>query len=111
MTDPREDLTDDSKLWTIFLTVVLEINEQLAYILHGFRCCGLRLKQSKDNYILRPDSGLEWPTEGGYEKDKQQWLMKYGNDIIKALDKLKAVCEGKVEYTQMKIPLHNGIKF
>ena len=56
MTDPRPDLKGDSKEWTTLLRLAHWYNYELAGVLHGFRCGGLRLHRPiwlKDN--------LNWP--------------------------------------------------
>jgi hypothetical protein len=89
--DPRPDLHYDSKEWTILLILADTTNQILAGILHGFRCCGLRLHRGKEGYALRPDLDPEmskWITKNGYEADRDKWLMPYKNEIVGLLEQL-----------------------
>ena len=91
MNDPRPDLQYDTQEWDWLLKRAFEINQDLAYILHGFRCSGLRLLKSNAGYVMRPDfeqkSSL-WKNQAEYDKDKSQWLLKYTKEIIELLNKL-----------------------
>jgi hypothetical protein len=89
VTDPRPDLKTDSEEWTKLLTMAGTVNLELAGVLHGFRCCGLRLQ--KDNgYVLRPEfnSNTRWHNEAEYMADRNKWLAPFGREIIKLLDRL-----------------------
>jgi hypothetical protein len=89
--DPRPDLISDSEKWTTFLVLANLKNKELASILHGFRCCGLRLHKGSECWALRPDFDPEnskWLTKGEYVKDRDKWLTTYQQEIIKLLDML-----------------------
>lgn len=90
MDDPRLDLTNDTKLWIIFLAIAMLVDEQLAHILHGFRCAGARLLKSNSEYVLRPEFNKDslWDNQDEYDQDKKQYLMVYGNKIIDCLNRL-----------------------
>jgi hypothetical protein len=90
MDDPRPDLTNDTELWITFLMIALIVDEQLAYILHGFRCAGARLIKANAGYVLRPEFNKDslWDNQGEYDRDKKQYLMVYGNKIIDCLNRL-----------------------
>lgn len=91
MNDPRPDLKMDTVEWDWFLKHACEINQDLAYILHGFRCSGLRLLKSNAGYVMRPDfepkSSL-WQNQAEYDRDKKQYLVGYTKEIIELLNKL-----------------------
>lgn len=89
MDDPRTDLPD-TELWTTFLMIVMIVDEQLAHILHGFRCAGARLIKTNAGYVLRPEFYKDslWDNHGEYDLDKKQYLMMYGNKIIECLNRL-----------------------
>jgi len=90
MDDPRPDLKQDSEEWDWFLKRAYDMNQDLAYILHGFRCSGLRLLKSNAGYVMRPEfnSNTLWDKQSEYDKDKSQWLLKYTKEIIELLNKL-----------------------
>ena len=89
MDDPRPDL-HDTEMWTNFLTIALIVDEQLAYILHGFRCAGARLLKNKAGYVMRPEfnSNSLWDNQADYDKDKQQYLVSYTDKIVYLLNYL-----------------------
>jgi hypothetical protein len=87
--DPRPDLAYDSKAWNFLLPMAEATNTTLAYILHGFRCGGLRLHKGGQGYALRPDLDPDtslWATKNQYIADRDKWLMPYQEDIINLLD-------------------------
>lgn len=89
--DPRPDLKFDSKEWTRLLEMAEEKNVELAWILNGFRCCGLRLHRDSMGYVLRPEfdpKSSQWASQREYEKDRDKWLMPYKQEIIELLDEL-----------------------
>ncbi len=90
MHDPRPDLTTDTELWTNFLMIAMLMDEQLAYILHGFRCAGARLLKSNSGYIMRPEFNKDslWDNRGEYDSDKKQYLIGYTDKIIDCLNRL-----------------------
>lgn len=89
MEDPRPDLTD-TELWANFLMIAMLADEQLAYILHGFRCAGARLLKSNSGYIMRPEFNKDslWDNQAEYDKDKRQYLIGYTDKIIDCLNRL-----------------------
>jgi hypothetical protein len=91
MTDPRPDLKYDSQEWTNLLLIASDKNLMLAGVLHGFRCCGLRLHKGKDGYVLRPDLDPEsskWTTKEQYFEDRDRWLVPHQEEIVELLNLL-----------------------
>lgn len=90
MNDPRPDLTNDTELWTTLLMMAMIVDEQLAYILHGFRCAGLRLYKIRVGYVMRPEFNKDslWQNQVEYDADRTKWLMKYQQQIIELLNYL-----------------------
>lgn len=89
--DPRPDLAHDSKDWKRLLAPAAAEDIQLAWILHAFRCVGLRLHKDGNGYSLRPEfdpKSSQWTSQARYEEDKDKWLMPYREKIIKVLDGL-----------------------
>ena len=89
--DPRTDLTYDSKDWKRLLALAAAEDIQLAWILHAFRCVGLRLHKDGNGYSLRPEfdpKSSQWTSQREYEKDRDKWLMPHREKIIKVLDGL-----------------------
>jgi hypothetical protein len=89
--DPRPDLHYDSKEWTILLIKVYAMNQDLASVLHGFRCCGLRLHRGGQGYALRPDMDpvtSKWLTKDDYLMDRDKWLLPYSKEITELLGQL-----------------------
>ena len=92
MTDPRPDLKYDSPEWTKLLQTLdkhCPVREFVG-IMHGFRCAGLRLHRGARGYVLRPDFDptSKWRTKEEYEKDRDQWLMPWADDIVRILQAL-----------------------
>jgi len=87
--DPRPDLPD-TELWTRFLNMAMIVDEQLAYILHGFRCSGLRLYKIRVGYVMRPEFNKDslWLNQKEYDVDKVKWLVKYQEEIVDLLNRL-----------------------
>jgi len=90
MDDPRPDLKDDNVEWDWFLKRAYDMNQDLAYILHGFRCSGLRLHKIRIGYVMRPEFNKDslWQNQKEYDIDKNKWLVKFQQDIINLLNKL-----------------------
>lgn len=93
MKDPRSDLSYDSKEWTKLLTTAEQVNLELAGVLLGFRCGGLRLHRGGQGWFLRPDLDPEeadslWPTKERYIIDRDKWLMPYQKEIVELLNNL-----------------------
>jgi len=89
MDDPRPDLPD-TDLWINFLMIAQLVDEQLAHILHGFRCAGARLIRTNNGYALRPEFNKDslWDNQGEYDRDKKQYLVSYTKEIVELLNKL-----------------------
>lgn len=86
--DPRPDLRYDSKEWTGLLSMVHGINPEVAGILHGFRCGGLRLHRGAQGYALRPEfdpATSIWTSGQEYKKDRDEWLLPHADTIVRAL--------------------------
>ena len=95
--DPRNDLAYDSKDWERLLTLATEEDADLAWILHGFRCVGLRLHHDSQGYVLRPEfqdaKSSKWISQAQYEKDRDKWLKSHTENLIKLLDRLSEVTD------------------
>jgi hypothetical protein len=91
--DPRPELEQDSNLWELFISVSYLMDEQLAYILHGFRCAGARLLKSNSGYIMRPEFNKDslWDNQAEYDNDKKQYLIRCTDKIIECLNRLGGV--------------------
>jgi hypothetical protein len=88
MTDPRPDLAYDSEDWTNLLNIANCKNSLLAWILHGFRCCGLRLHRGREGWALRPEldpNASKWTTKEEYFEDRDRWLVQYQKEIAELL--------------------------
>lgn len=89
--DPRPDLKFDSKEWTRLLQMAEKKNTTVAWLLNGFRCCGLRLHRDSQGYAMRPEfdpTSSQWTSRQAYEKDRDKWLMPYKQEIIDLLNRL-----------------------
>lgn len=94
--DPRPDLKSDTREWTRFLKLAAKINTDMAWLLNGFRCVGLRLQRVRDQhgndqYALRPEydpKSSKWATQAEYEKDRDKWLLPYKQEILELLNKI-----------------------
>lgn len=95
--DPRPDLSEDSSLWVLFLTLAARESQQLFEALHGFRCCGTRLIQATSGplagmYVLRPDidpTGADaWMSQEEYETWKAKYLKPLEPQLLKVLKQL-----------------------
>lgn len=90
-TDPRPDLAYDSKDWVRLLKLAKKMDPELAGILHGFRCGGLRLHRGGRGWALRPDFDPKtsiWESRTDYETDRDKWLIPYQDKIIELLRRL-----------------------
>ena len=84
--DPRADLAGDSNQWIDFLTLARKIyGDEFYYLMHGFRCCGLRIRTSEKGYILRPEVDPEGRI-GFYPDEYEGMRDKY---LLKQVDKIK----------------------
>lgn len=87
--DPREDLNEDTKLWTrlMFLSIG---NGELVSILNWMRCAGTRIVRGKSGYILRPliDDRLGWRTQEEYEAARDKHLKPFGEKVKELLKQL-----------------------
>lgn len=72
--DPRPDLESDSALWVRLLATAETLDPNLAGALHGFRCCGARLRRSATGWhvVYAPES--DWPDEAAFCADRVRWL-------------------------------------
>jgi hypothetical protein len=86
--DPRRDLVRDSVLWTVLLNST--DNRELQGILHGFRCCGTRLVNAGDAYVLRPEYGQSaWDSEQEYAHCRDTYLVPHREEIVALLQALR----------------------
>jgi hypothetical protein len=92
MVDPRPDLKNDSPEWTKLLNIAESINLELAGVLHGMRCCGLRLVREPQGYSLRPEFNKNsgWHNEAEYMADRNKWLAPFGRELVELLNQLGA---------------------
>jgi hypothetical protein len=92
MQDPRsDDLIYDSAEWTRLLQLAEAEDPNLAGILHGFRCCGLRLHRGRQGWALRPEydpKTSDWTTEAEYLALRDQWLVPHAAAITRLLQQL-----------------------
>lgn len=91
--DPRADLAEDSATWTKLLQLAMNKHgEELAGILHGFRCGGTRLKRGRNGYVLRPDvdptGTVAWPSVEEYEEMRDKYLAPWRDEVSKILKEL-----------------------
>jgi hypothetical protein len=96
MIDPRPDLKQDSKAWDKLLVIALETDINLAGLLHGFRCGGLRLFKERTGWVLRPEfdktySISIWASQEQYINDRTRWLVPHANRLIEVLNRLGGV--------------------
>jgi len=70
--------------------IAMLMDEQLAYILHGFRCGGCRILKSSSGYIMRPEFNHNslWDNQVEYEQDRKKFLMPYAEKIVDCLNRL-----------------------
>lgn len=90
--DPRPDLKYDSTEWEQLLAIAAQKgNSKFAWLLHGFRCGGLRLHRGAQGYVFRPDydpASSMWHTKPQYYADRNRWLVPWEDEIIACLDEL-----------------------
>jgi hypothetical protein len=92
--DPRPDHTQDNHHWELILTnakALFDNNPQpvnrfgkttLFKILHGLRCGGARLEETKQAYKLHPgDEEFADPEE--WEQTKRDWLNPVKDDLVR----------------------------
>jgi len=86
-------LNDDSAIWTELLKLAMNKHgEELAGILHGFRCGGTRLKRGRNGYVLRPDvdptGAVAWPSMEEYEAMRDKYLAPWREEVTTLLKEL-----------------------
>lgn len=91
--DPRRDLAeedpDESWYWGWLLIEALDINEELAITLHGFRCMGTRLVRTEKGFKMQPEvSKRAWKSEEEYRQARDKYLMPYQKQLVKLLKNL-----------------------
>jgi|SRR5690606_8310573 len=91
--DPRPDLTEDHEAWNRLLQLALDKHgEDLAGVLHGFRCGGTRLRQGKRGYVLRPDidptGARAWLSVEEYEEMRDKYLAPWRNEVAALLKEI-----------------------
>jgi hypothetical protein len=74
--DPRQDLEDDSKLWTLTLKMLKEVDTQLTVNMKFLRCGGARLEYSEEADELQ----LKIEEDSYYDKGE---FHEYVQDLIK----------------------------
>lgn len=92
--DPRPDMAEDSVIWSKLLQLAMDKHgEELAGILHGFRCGGTRIKRGRNGYVLRPDvdptGTVAWPSIEEYEEMRDKYLASWREEVtalLKGLD-------------------------
>lgn len=103
--DPRADLAADHSLWTKILTNAEEIFDEHKYefsgnktslfkILHGLRCGGARIEETKHAFKLHPGDE-DFILADEWDKIRQKWLQPVRDDLLKlfSLSKLGKVIE------------------
>src|SRR5690606_27223311 len=88
--DPRPDLAEDSATWTKLLQMAADRHgDDLAGILHGFRCGGTRLKRGRNSYVLRPDvdptGTVAWTSVEEYEEMRDKYLTPWREQVMELL--------------------------
>lgn len=97
--DPRPELSDDSELWVMLLTLAQQHTGDLQFwgTLQGFRCLGTRIRQiTGGSLALRPHigpDGFDDSTE--YEKLRDRWLKPYKGQLIDLMKMLRLEAEKK----------------
>lgn len=71
-TDPRPDLIDDTKLWTLILPRAKAISQEALEVLHGLRCLGATLQRIQSGYMLTPAIG-----PGQFYRTREDWLTQH----------------------------------
>lgn len=81
--DPRPELTSDSELWKKLLLLAFNQKSSLLGALHGFRCCGCRIKRFVTGYALSYDPDLNdyWPDKQAFDADIKLWL-RSEDDVV-----------------------------
>ena len=86
--DPRQDLSEDSVLWSYLLHRVED-----PWFWHGLRCVGFRLVQDQRGFILSPtigDARTGFETEQEYLDFRRQWLLPRKQEVADTLRKIGA---------------------
>lgn len=89
--DPRPDLREDHHHWTkILINAQAMFDEHklingnptsLFKILHGLRCAGVRMEETKQLYKLHPGNE-EYNTSEAWEEEKRRWLDPVKEDLV-----------------------------
>ncbi len=82
-TDPRPDIVQDHRLWLKILVNAKELfNESnLFEVLHGIRCGGGMLEETKRAFKLHPGNE-EWADPHEWTRVKQKWLDPVKDDLL-----------------------------
>lgn len=90
--DPRPDLTQDHRHWVRILTNAQAFYDthstinggqtSLYKIIHGIRCGGAILEETRHGYKLHPGNE-EWVLPEEWEKVKRRWLDPVKDDLLK----------------------------
>ena len=91
--DPRPDLSADSSLWRILLTIAHEANVNLYGALHGLRCIGTRLERSKQwGLVMKPilpgENVTDWASMEDYRAVAQEYLRPHHDLLLGLLKKI-----------------------
>lgn len=99
--DPRPDFLEDSALWTKLLKLVGRRygaeGLELFGILHGMRCCGLRVRVGQSGgYVLRPEISYKDGFKDLYEYEtlRDKYLKPHVKTITELMRLLKESEEG-----------------
>lgn len=93
-------MQDDHEYWTKLLNLAMDKHgEELAGILHGFRCGGTRIKRGRNGYVLRPDvdptGTVAWPSVEEYEEMRDKYLAPWRDKVTELLKEVSKKCRLK----------------
>ena len=93
--DPRSDLALDHRHWVRILTnaqamydedkIINNSKTSLFKILHGLRCGGAKLEETKQSFKLHPGTE-DWVVAGQWDKVRHQWLAPVKVDLAKLFE-------------------------
>jgi hypothetical protein len=100
--DPRSDMQDDHRFWEAALKATFKLDHYFYSVLHLARICGTQIQlQTNGQYALKPtidETGeIAWKSQAEYNEFKQEYLIKYRDQIIILLDSWKEVTDAKRE--------------
>lgn len=90
-------------MWKKVLRTAEKVNKEVYNILHGFRCCGVKLVLKDDNTIkMKPllNKKSNWKSMKDYKIKKKNWLMPYAEDIKKIFKLIEKYIDKKRKHIQ-----------